>query len=128
MPASNPTGALMHHSVTTVSNGTAVLVIGGRASPAHPNDSMFVLRINSDSSHWSKVVLHPDSSIMEPRWRHSANCFNVGDGEFVCSGSVVFAYVFYTLSRRICIDSWWVMCWNVCNDGYLQAEYCHVES
>ena len=72
----------MHHTVTAIHNGTAALVIGGRSSPACPNDTMFVLKISaSGSAHWSKVVLHPDSSAMEPRWRHTANCISDNDGK-----------------------------------------------
>ena len=72
----------MHHTVTAICGGSAVLVIGGRASPAFAIDTMFVMKMNmSGFGQWSKVVLHPDSCLMEPRWRHSATCFNDNGGE-----------------------------------------------
>ena len=76
----------MHHTVTAISNGTSILVIGGRMSPASPNKHMFLLSVNGplcDAFQWSKIVLHPRSAVMEPRWRHTAISINVNDGESV---------------------------------------------
>ena len=73
--------------MTAISNGSAILLIGGRKSPACPNKTMYVLSMNepfSDGFQWSKVELHPESSVMEPRWRHTANCMNnISNGEFI---------------------------------------------
>ncbi|CAI8010527.1 tRNA wybutosine-synthesizing protein 4 [Geodia barretti] len=79
-------GVLMHHTATAIANGTAVFVIGGRTSPACPNKKMFVLRENepfSDAFEWSEIVLHPESAVMEPCWRHTANCIHVDNEEVV---------------------------------------------
>ena len=75
----------MHHTVTAIAGGTAALVVGGRGSPAQPSQSLFLLKMDvslSSKAMWSKVVLHPDSSLMEPRWRHTASCINITDGKF----------------------------------------------
>ena len=75
-------GKLMHHTVTAIAGGTAALVIGGRGSPAQPNESMFLLQLKGTHGNatWSKIELHPDSSLMEARWRHTATCTCI-DGE-----------------------------------------------
>ena len=75
-------GKLMHHTVTAIAGGTCALVIGGRGSPAQPNESMFLLHIHHGEAVWSKVELHPESSLMEPRWRHTATCIHLCDGEY----------------------------------------------
>ena len=62
--------------MTAIAGGTAALVIGGRGSPAHPNQYIFLLNIDvtaSSNGLWSRINLHAESSLMEPRWRHTAN-------------------------------------------------------
>lgn len=73
----------MHHTVTAIASGTRLLVIGGRGSPTQPNSSIFLLKFNQPQSSrplWSKIVLHPESSQMEPCWRHTASCINFYGG------------------------------------------------
>lgn len=73
----------MHHTVTAIAGGTSALVIGGRGSPAQPNESVFQLQLNNNKALWSKVELHPNSIQMEPRWRHTASCIELDDGGFL---------------------------------------------
>ena len=79
-------GRLMHHTVTAIAGGTCALVIGGRGSPAQPNELMFLLQLKyipHGKAVWSKLELHPESSLMEPRWRHTATCIQLCDGGYM---------------------------------------------
>lgn len=75
----------MHHTVTAISGGTSTLLIGGRGSPAQPNDSVFQMQLKNElpsKAVWSKIELHPNSSLMKPRWRHTADCIKLDDGGY----------------------------------------------
>lgn len=74
-------GRLMHHTVTAIAGGKFALVIGGRSSPAQPSGSIHLLELDKRCVKWSKKQLHPDSVSMEPRWRHTATCLQLQDGE-----------------------------------------------
>lgn len=95
----------MHHTVTAISGGTSVLLIGGRASPTQPNDSVFHMQITDEppsKAVWSKIELHPNSSLMEPRWRHTADCIKLDDGGYVHTcilGQYMLNYIWIVLGN-----------------------------
>lgn len=65
----------MHHTATFLHFLNAVLIYGGRTSPAQANSVCFLLRLEGGSVECTQINADPHSDVPTARWRHTATMF-----------------------------------------------------